>query len=133
MIKKIVTIALIITIALSTVACQSNKKSDDSEKTMTETEQQTESQTEKQLELPKVYITTETDPVRNEYIKATIKISDGNGQYDEIFCENGGVAVRGHTTAHGEKKPFNIKFPDKENIFGMGKSKKWCLIANIRL
>lgn len=82
MIKKIVTIALIITIVLSTAACQSNKKSDDSEKTMTETEQQTESQTEKQLELPKVYITTETDPVRNEYIKATIKISDGNGQYD---------------------------------------------------
>lgn len=131
MIKKIGIFAIIIIVLISTVACQPNKKTDDSEKTMTETEQATEQPTEKQKELPKVYITTEADPVRNEYIKAIIKISDGNGQFDEIFCENGGVTVRGHTTAHGEKKPYNIKFPDKENVLGMGKSKKWCLIANM--
>lgn len=131
MIKKTGIFAIIILILISTVACQPNKKSGDSEKTMTETEQPTEQPTEQQKELAKVYITTEADPVRYEYIKATIKIFDGNGEYDEIFCENAGVEVRGHTTAHGAKKPYNIKFPDKENVLGMGKSKKWCLIANM--
>ncbi len=28
------------------------------------------------------------------------------------------------------KKPYNIKLPKKENLYGMGKAKKWALIAN---
>ena len=144
MIKKIGIFSIIIMVLISTVACQSNIESDDSEKSMIETEQPTEQTTEQsteqtteqpteqpienKIELPKVFITTETDPVRYEYIKAVINISDESGQYDEIFCENAGVEVRGHTTAHGEKKPYNIKFPDKENVLGMGKSKNGVLL-----
>ena len=28
------------------------------------------------------------------------------------------------------KKPYQIKFPSKKNVFGMGKAKKWILLAN---
>lgn len=28
------------------------------------------------------------------------------------------------------KKPYNIKFTDKQNLLGMGKAKKWCLVAS---
>lgn len=40
-------------------------------------------------------------------------------------------------TAHGnsswdysKKKPYNLKLPQKENLYGMGKAKKWALLAN---
>lgn len=40
-------------------------------------------------------------------------------------------------TAHGnsswdysKKKPYNLKLPQKENLYGMGKAKKWTLLAN---
>ena len=40
-------------------------------------------------------------------------------------------------TAHGnsswdysQKKPYNLKLPQKENLYGMGKAKKWALLAN---
>ena len=28
------------------------------------------------------------------------------------------------------KKPYNIKFEEKQNFFGMGKAKKWVLLSN---
>ena len=37
---------------------------------------------------------------------------------------------RGNTTFLKEKMPFQIKFPEKVDLFGMGKSKKWILLAN---
>lgn len=40
-------------------------------------------------------------------------------------------------TAHGnsswdysKKKPYNLKLPKKENLYGMGKAKKWTLLSN---
>lgn len=37
---------------------------------------------------------------------------------------------RGNSTWTLEKKPFNIKFVEKINLFGMGAARKWCLLAN---
>lgn len=82
-------------------------------------------------EIPKVYLDTAETPGREEYVTTTVKIVDGSGQYEEIYDANAGLKVRGHTTAHGEKVPYNIKFEEKKNILGMGESKKWCLIANL--
>ena len=52
----------------------------------------------------------------------------------------GGVEYSGtieKLTAHGnsswdysKKKPYNLKLPQKENLYGMGKAKKWALLAN---
>lgn len=38
--------------------------------------------------------------------------------------------VRGNSTAHAQKKPYNIKLNKKKDILGMGEAKKWCLLAN---
>lgn len=40
------------------------------------------------------------------------------------------IKGRGNSTWEMEKKPYNIKLDKKTDLFGMGKSKKWCLIAN---
>lgn len=53
---------------------------------------------------------------------------------------DGGTEYSGNIeklTAHGnsswdysKKKPYNLKLPQKENLYGMGKAKKWTLLAN---
>ena len=53
--------------------------------------------------------------------------------YDSGMTKSyGGVTVkgRGNGTWIQEKKPYQIKFNEKVNLFGMGKAKKWCLLAN---
>ncbi len=40
------------------------------------------------------------------------------------------IKGRGNSTWEMEKKPYNLKLDKKADIFGMGKSKKWSLIAN---
>lgn len=46
--------------------------------------------------------------------------------------EFGGVEVkgRGNSTWMQEKKPYQIKFSQKVDLLGMGKNKKWVLLAN---
>ena len=41
------------------------------------------------------------------------------------------IKGRGNSTWTGfDKKPYNIKLDKKADLFGMGKSKKWCLLAS---
>ena len=40
------------------------------------------------------------------------------------------IRGRGNGTWLQDKKPYRIKFKDKVNLFGMGKAKKWNLLAN---
>lgn len=40
------------------------------------------------------------------------------------------IKGRGNSTWEMEKKPYNIKLAKKVDLFGMGKTKKWSLIAN---
>lgn len=53
---------------------------------------------------------------------------------DLVTAEYNGVLEyikgRGNSTWEMDKKPYNIKLDKKANLFGMGKSKKWSLIAN---
>lgn len=53
--------------------------------------------------------------------------ADGSTLFDDL---NGKVKIRGNYTSHGEKKPYNIKFSEKQNLFGFGKAKTWCLLAD---
>lgn len=82
-------------------------------------------------EIPKVYLDTAEEPKKEDYVSASIRVVDSSGQYEEIYDADAGLRVRGHTTAHGKKKPYNMKFKEKKNLLGMGNSKKWCLIANL--
>ena len=42
------------------------------------------------------------------------------------------VKGRGNATWTWDKRPYQIKFSEKTDILGMGKEKKWCLLANYR-
>lgn len=81
-----------------------------------------------------VFIKTESGSL--DYIHAEkgneengfIEIADENG---ELVWEGGlEIKGRGNSTWEMEKKPYNIKLDEKQNLFGMGKTKKWSLIAN---
>lgn len=92
---------------------------------------------ETKSDLPQVYITI-TDPNYDAsdltkslgYVSCSIEIYDPSGEYDTMVKE-GTIKVRGNTTANGAKKPFNIKLSGKTNVLGMGKAKKWALLANM--
>ena len=60
--------------------------------------------------------------------KVSIDGTDG-GTYDlaPLAIE---MKTRGNTTFWPDKKPYQIKFDKKQDLFGMGKAKKWILLAN---
>ncbi len=56
-----------------------------------------------------------------------------NGAWDSSFnMSSTGVEMktRGNSTFGYMKKPYQIKFDSKTDMFGMGKAKKWVLLAN---
>ncbi len=53
--------------------------------------------------------------------------SDGTVLVSQDICE---VRTRGNSTPTMLKKPFQIKFEQKLDVFGMGKAKTWLLLAN---
>ena len=58
----------------------------------------------------------------------TIMNSDGlSAEYKGVLEY---IKGRGNSTWNMEKKPYNIKLDKKTDLFGMGKTKKWSLIAN---
>ena len=85
-------------------------------------------------DIPSVYITTESGSMQDVYADKShkepgiITIMD-----DETVQYNGEldyIKGRGNHTWTLVKKPFNIKLADKADLFGMGKSKGWSLLAN---
>ena len=81
-------------------------------------------------DVPKVFITT-SQSLSRDYIDCTVEIVDeAGGTHEDIRDNKSKVKIRGNSTSSGEKKPFNIKFSSKTDVLGMGKNKKWCLLAN---
>ena len=58
-----------------------------------------------------------------------ILIVDKNGEV-EYSGELDYIKGRGNSTWNHDKKPYNIKLESKADLFGMGKHKSWCLLAN---
>ncbi|MDC0870900.1 CotH kinase family protein [Flavobacteriaceae bacterium] len=65
---------------------------------------------------------------KDDYIDGTFEISGENE--DENLVTNLRIRGRGNTTWSFPKKPYQIKFDNKENVLGMPKDKKWILLAN---
>ena len=87
-------------------------------------------------ELPVVYINTENGAAivsKEEYINAEL-IIQGNETYnsDTTTLYNGVTEIRGrgNSTWAQPKKPYRLKLDKKTDVFGMGKSKHWVLLAN---
>lgn len=82
-----------------------------------------------------VYINTESgnmnsvhaDKEHKEPGNILILNQDGEVQYEGVLDY---IKGRGNHTWTLEKKPYNIKLDKKTDLFGMGKSKSWCLLAN---
>ena len=53
---------------------------------------------------------------------------NNNGRVSEY--KNVEVKGRGNSTWTWDKRPYRIKFDEKVDVLGMGKAKKWCLLAN---
>ncbi len=83
--------------------------------------------------LPCIYINTEGNKAvssKEEYIYATMVYVDEDDQqttYDSLQ-----IRGRGNSTWNMRKKPYRIKFHDKEKFLGKGyaKAKSWTLLAN---
>jgi uncharacterized repeat protein (TIGR02543 family) len=65
---------------------------------------------------------------KHDYVNGTFEISSENE--DENLLANIRIRGRGNSTWSFPKKPYQIKFDNKENILGMPKDKKWILLAN---
>ena len=63
------------------------------------------------------------------YVDAAVTITDTDGA---VMSGSVQFKVRGNTTAMAsvQKKAFTFKFSKKQNVLGMGKGKKWALLAN---
>lgn len=81
--------------------------------------------------VPRIYITYTADINRDSFITATLKVNDPSGKYADISDSSGEVRIRGNSTSSGAKKPFNIKFSGSQDLLGLGKAKKWVLLANM--
>ena len=81
--------------------------------------------------LPQVYITTENTLKRSSYVSCVITVHDPSGVYDDVYDTESTIKIRGHSTSGGEKTPYNIKFDSKVELLGLGKGKKWNLLANL--
>lgn len=80
-------------------------------------------------ELPILEITTENKlPIkyRDKYISAEMTLTDSDTQ--SFF--NIQIRGRGNSTWGMSKKPYRIKLDKKADLFGMGSSKHWILLAN---
>jgi hypothetical protein len=64
-----------------------------------------------------------------EYAGNTIAIYDAGGSLIN-FQENVRIQGRGNTTWDKKKKPYQIRLTDKQNLFGLGATKRWVLLAN---
>lgn len=73
--------------------------------------------------------------------KGSIYIYDAKGKCQTLVEDDDGnktennkldqIKGRGNQTWQYDKRPYNIKLNKKCKVFGMQKSKKWCLIANV--
>lgn len=86
-------------------------------------------------DLPSVFLTTESGSMdainadKEHKEKGTITVvEDGVVTIDAAALKS--VKGRGNYTWNYEKKPYNIKFEKSTDLFGMGKAKKWSLLAN---
>ena len=82
--------------------------------------------------MPIVRVTTEVPQSsinKNTWVKGTIEI-DGGGDLPDLEKMVTEVKGRGNSTWGWEKKPYALKLDSKQEVLGMPKHKRWCLIAN---
>lgn len=67
---------------------------------------------------------------RDVKIKASVKINGTENDQFNLKETEVEMKTRGYSTFAYNKKPYQIKFDKKTDLFDMGKAKKWVLLAN---
>ena len=85
---------------------------------------------EKVYPLPRVYIEDADIRYVAEYTGVTIRMED---EYGRTVLEDGEAEWRthGHTTASKPKRPYKIKLSSSQSLFGMDKTRRYVLLANL--
>lgn len=84
-------------------------------------------------DVPKVliYYSDDTSINADAYSNCQIIVVDQkDGAYETICDSASTIKLRGNSTIAAYKKAFNFKFSSKTDLLGMGKNKKWTLLAN---
>lgn len=88
----------------------------------------------KPLDMPIIKIYTEDNKAiisKEEYIKCQVSVTNAESENYNFSNFDAKIKGRGNSTwFHYEKKPYKLKFEEKVDLFGNGKSKTWTLIAN---
>lgn len=85
-------------------------------------------------EMPVLRIETNGQAIvsKKEYVPCKVSLSTENEQY-ELENVSAGIRLRGNSTASYPKKPYRIKFEEKQNLLGMNEGaecKSWVLLAD---
>lgn len=66
---------------------------------------------------------------KDYYLDCIVTVLDSENGFN-IKDATGQIKGRGNSTWNAPKKPYKIKFEEKQNLFGFGKSKDWVLLTN---
>lgn len=147
--KKIIYLILLSSICISLAACGKKDNVDKNSEQQSNVSQKNEQETESVLsdnfdkileseiaqpyDVPKVlvYYSDDTSINADTYSDCQIIIVDKqDGTYEPICDSASTIKLRGNSTIAAYKKAFNFKFSSKTDVLGMGKNKKWTLLAN---
>ncbi len=80
------------------------------------------------LELPIVNISVNGREIdsKADYVDMAFSLENTEGVMINV---PGGIRLRGNSTAEQPKKPYRIKFDQKQSLFGLEKAKSWVLLA----
>ena len=69
---------------------------------------------------------------KTDYVECSVKISNTENQEHLLSVDmgNAGIRLRGNSTMREDKKPYRIKFEEKQSVLGMPKNKSWVLLAD---
>ncbi|MFT4144083.1 MAG: CotH kinase family protein [Mobilitalea sp.] len=82
-------------------------------------------------EIPQLYLKNNEGVITREYTSISVALLDKEGgEFEEIIDEAAELKIRGNSSTEVVKKTYTIKFSEKQDVLGMGKAKKWALIAN---
>ncbi len=86
----------------------------------------------KLYDVARVDITVRGDVNDFYYIPCTVNVYyDGDSDTPDVTDKRSKIKIRGNSTSSGDKKPYNIKFSEKTDLFGFGPNTRWSLLANL--
>lgn len=78
-----------------------------------------------------IYISSSDDITDAGYVSCKIAVVPSSKNETSFFYDGSSkIKVRGNSTALADKKGYNFKLSEKQDLFGFGKAKKWALLAN---